>query len=261
MQSVQRRNRGDSVGLSNRQGVSSFLWKRHAMLAVLSAATAGAFMATPPAIADDAAPTSAPSGAAPGDDAAPQRTIQQIVGDYQTSVKDIAAILPPEGFADATKRKDSAAAVIPLLNKRMGIIKELAASKKLSPLEIARLEENARAMLYALEDKPTVDQVNQMRNGDDAKKQVEAKATDIAARWMSLQATDDDGFKGIVDEVDKLARANPSDSQLTVLTLNLATAAPSKEINTRLMGLIKDVMTDPYATQLKPQIPAQPAPQ
>jgi thiol-disulfide isomerase/thioredoxin len=192
----------------------------------------------------------------PAPDMAPQRDIKDITQEYAAVNRQIAKLLPADVVTDPSKREAAAPGAIPLVYHRLQLIDELAATKKVPPMSIAQLKQTSQSTLYLLGDAPTVTKVNGMIASKDPVRQTEGKSIQLYSRWTAAGSDKVEAGK-VVDELEKLDRANPADSKLTLLTVGLAQTAKTEELNTRLIALVTDVMTDPYATRIKSQIAAQ----
>jgi thiol-disulfide isomerase/thioredoxin len=198
----------------------------------------------------DVSPTSQPTAPAAS------RSVQEIVQEFQAVSKELTTMLPPKVMSDSIARNDAAPKAIPIAYQRLALIEELGATKKIPPATIANLKQSNQSLLYLLNDTPTVTKVKGMIDSTDPTRQIEGKSIDISARWMAT-GEDKAAAGGIVDEVEKLDKANPDNSKLTMMTLNLAQTSSTPELKNRLLSLVTDVMTDPYAKRLAAQITAQ----
>ena len=193
----------------------------------------------------------------PAPTGATERSPQEILADYQAVSQQLNSVLPPKILTDPAKRNDAAAAAIPVIFHRLRVIEELGTTKKVASNTVALLKQQSQAMLYLLNDQPTVTTVQSMIASSDPVRQSEGKSIQLSAQWMGMSKADSAGAGKVADEVEKLDRANPNDSRLTVMTMNMAQSAPTAELQSRMLKLVLDVMTDPYAKRVKSQIAAQ----
>jgi thiol-disulfide isomerase/thioredoxin len=187
---------------------------------------------------------------------APARDIKTIYADYMNTSKKLSKVLPPSVISDSDQRTKAAAEATPLEYKLLGLVDELAATKKLPPTTIDQMRQNSEATLYLLNDAPTVTKVNDMKASSDSVRQLNGESVVLYSQWLA--AANDKAASGkVINDLEKLDKANPDSSRLTMLTLGFVQTAHSQEEATRLIGLITDVMTDPYATKIKTQIATQ----
>ena len=184
------------------------------------------------------------------------RSAQEVLVDFQINGRQMNAVLPGNILTVPADRDNAAPRAIPVLHNRLELIDELAATRKVNAGPLAIQKQNAQAMLYLLNDTPMVARVKAMAGGGDHTRQLEGQTIQLAARWMAM-GDDKAEANQVAGEVEKLDRANPTDSRLTVTTINMASSAPSRALTRRLQQLVVDVMTDSYARMIKPQIAAQ----
>jgi thiol-disulfide isomerase/thioredoxin len=234
--------------------------RRTQSIAILLACSAigSALLLRPPTspAADGPLESSVPTSQ-PAPSATPERSPQEIMADFQQVSKQLNSVLPPMILTDPAKRNDAAPQAIPVIFHRLRLVDELAATKKISPPTLAMIKQQSQAMLYLLNDQPTVTTVKAMVDSSDPIRQAEGKSVELEAQWMGLSRSDTAGHSKTADDVEKLDRANPNDSRLTMMTMGMAQSAPTPELQSRMLKLVLDVMTDPYAKRVKQQIAAQ----
>jgi peroxiredoxin len=182
-----------------------------------------------------------------------QRPVQQIATEYNAVSQNLSKILPPGTLTDPAKRKTAAPHAIPLILQRANLIEELAATRHIQPIVIIQRRHENQSLLYLLGDQSTVNKVNSMIHSNDAPRQIEGQSIALSANWT---AAGYDKSKGaaVIDQVEKLDRANPKDSRLTLMTMSMAQTAANPQLNHRLLQLLTQVMTDPLAARLRPQM-------
>jgi thiol-disulfide isomerase/thioredoxin len=200
---------------------------------------------------DSSVPTSQPSGSE-----TPARSYQDITTEYRAVAQQLNSVLPSKILSDPEKRDQAAPQAIPILFHRLQLTDELATTKKVPAVTIAALKQNSQAILYLLNDQPTVTQVKEMAASANPNRQIQGKSVEILSQWLGAGSDEAQGKKA-VDEVEALDKANPADSRLTVLTISMAQSSHTAALNGRLIALVTDVMTDPYAVKVKSQIAAQ----
>ena len=203
-------------------------------------------------------PSSQPAPLSPVDPNATDRTPSQIYNEYAGATRKLKEMLPEAIISDPVKRREKAPKAIPLTYHMVDLINQLAATKKIAPTTIDQFRQTAFATLYLLEDPATLQKVKAMKDSSDPVRQIDAQSVEIQSRWIALSGKKDDAKK-LIDEVEALDKAHTDSSRLTMLTLSFAQTARVQEQNTRLLALITDVMSDPIAGKLRPQIVAQKA--
>ncbi len=176
--------------------------------------------------------------------------------DYSAVTQRLNAVLPASILSDAAKRDQAAPNAIPIIYQREQLGDELAATRKVQPIGIAERKRENQALLYLLNDSSTVNKVKAMIDGPDSIRQVEGQTIALSARWMAAGNDDVEAAK-VVDEVEKLDKAHPSDARLTLLTLNLGQSASSFELRHRLLSLVTGTLVNPLAATMRPQIAAR----
>jgi thiol-disulfide isomerase/thioredoxin len=229
-----------------------------AVATILAAAAIGSALLMKPlvGVAADAPLDSAVPTSQPAPTPTEPRDVQVIIADFQNVSKQLNSVMPAKVIADPAARNDAAPKAIPVIYHRIQLIDELAATKKIPPAQISQIKQNDQTLLYLLNDAPTVTKVKGMIDSKETARQIEGQSIDLQARWMANSA-DPVESKKLVDELDKLDRAHPDSTRLTMVTMAMAQSAHSKETSDQLQSLILDVKTDPMAKQMKAQLTAQ----
>ena len=234
----------------------NFKGRSKSVAIILATAAVGTFLLARPfssnaadgPLSNSVAPSTQPA------DTTPAKTIQQISAQLGATSRQLGKILTPAVLSDPTKRAEAAPKAIPLAYRNMELLDEM--DKKVPPATIDQLRQNSLATLYLLNDQPTVTKVNDMKSSTDEVRQLNGQSVELLSQWLAAGSSNDAATK-VIDDVEKLDKAHPESSRLTMLTLGMAQSAHSMEQNTRLLALVSDVMTDPYAKKISAQIAAQ----
>jgi thiol-disulfide isomerase/thioredoxin len=187
--------------------------------------------------------TMAPCGAAPAappaTSQAAKRPVQAIVQDIQTAGAALGELNPTE-LLDEAKRKELAPKLLPTLKAMAGYADELAAlddpqARQQGP----QMKSQLMSMRVILGDKDATDELEKQAKGSDAAQALNAKGQLLAAHWL-LANKDTAAQTKIADEAVALAKANPTDSGLT---MNLLTMTQMGASNNDLTGKIEDAIT------------------
>jgi thiol-disulfide isomerase/thioredoxin len=225
---------------------------------MLACAALGAavLMWSPAGMADDQ--HSLNTGTPSTQPSATPRSAAEILNDFQTVSKELNSVMTPKSMTDAASREEAAPKVIPVLFHHVQLLNELAATKKYPAATISPLVQTDQAMLYLFNDQATVTKVKDMVASSDVSRQIDGQCIQLQSQWYAA-GNDKGEQKQIIDAVDKLDRAHPDTSKLTLLTLSLAQSAHSKDEHDQLVALVTDVMHDSIAKQMKAQLAAQKA--
>ncbi len=225
---------------------------------VLACAAVGSLLLVHPlrSVAADGTALTNPATQPTETPAAPTRSVSEISNQYMATTKQLAKVLTPSVISDKDKRAEAAPKAIPLAYRELSLIEELSATKKVPQTTIDQFRQTAMATLYLLDDKSTVAKVKEMSDSTDSVRQLNGQSVVLLSQWQAA-ANDKDASGKVLDDVEKLDKANPDSSRLTMLTLSFLQTAHSQEEAGRLMALVTDVMTDPYAKKIQAQIAGQ----
>jgi thiol-disulfide isomerase/thioredoxin len=199
---------------------------------------------------DGSVPTSQP---APG---ALVKSPQELQAEFNQTTRQLSAMVPPWILSNPDKRAEFAPQAIPVVYHRLQLIEQLAATRQFAPMTVMKWRAAAQALLYALEDQPTVAKVDGMSASADPARKLAGQLIQANGHWLAA-GEDSDKQAKVADEVEKLDRANPVDIRLTQLTLAMADQTRSPELETRLLHLVVDVMKDRSAIMIKDSVKAQ----
>jgi thiol-disulfide isomerase/thioredoxin len=184
------------------------------------------------------------------------KTPQELQAELNMTTRQLSAIVPPWVMSNPDKRAEFAPQAIPIVYHRLQLVEQLAATRQFAPMTVMKWRAAGQAMLYALEDQPTVAKVDGMANSSDPARKLAGQIVQVNGHWLAA-GNDTDKQSQVGDELEKLDRANPVDIRLTQLTLELADLAKSPALETRLQQLVVDVMTDRSAMLVKPSLKEQ----
>jgi thiol-disulfide isomerase/thioredoxin len=225
-------------------------------LPALILASAAIFLPLRMAAADDNVPI---DGSVPTSQPAtgqPIKSPQQLQAEFVQTGRQLSAIVPPWVMANPDKRAEFAPQAIPIVYHRLQLIEQLGSTRQFPPMTLMKWRAASQAMLYALEDKPTVTRVDSMASSADLTRKLAGQIIQVNGHWLAA-GNDAEKQSQVADELEKLDRANPAEIRLTSLTLTTADEAKSPELENRLLHLVVDVMTDAQARLSKPSLKAQ----
>ncbi len=199
--------------------------------------------------ADAQSPASRPS--APAD-------VKPLMDDVRAADHDFTALLPGTTIGDPAKRQAAAPRAVPLLKRIVADLDAVVAARPDATRQMAAARLQAMAMLAALGDQPSADALQAMAGGRDPQQAVRGQGAQLQARWLA--ASQDPAAQAVVaDGLEKLDRGNPSDTGLTVLTVQMSKSATTAALRDRLRALAADGMTNPVAADVKRQLAANAA--
>lgn len=177
-------------------------------------------------------PGLAPAPAAPAADpttpAAPKgkRTAEQVQTDLQQASQDLRGVLAsPETMIDPAKRAEAAPKTIPALKKMLALFEELATIEPDQKKELngARLE--FLTILTVFGDKDSAAALQTQAKAEGAAGLEGKLAAQVADFWKN--GKDEAAQNKVLDEVQKIAKANPKDDTVTMTLMKMANLGPA----------------------------------
>ena len=169
----------------------------------------------------------------------------------QVSQQISAQMTGPDSLLTAEGRKGNAEAVVPLLKKMDSLMAE--AAPVVPPEDLPSLKSqqySTKAMLVAYGDQET-------------KQSLEGEGTPAAKGAMLLGrfvgAEDASAKQSVVDDLSKLADAEPQDPAVLESTVQMLQLAQDPEVMSSLKTVVSDKLQGPMAEQLQKQMAAQDA--
>ncbi|HYE17243.1 MAG TPA: TlpA disulfide reductase family protein [Tepidisphaeraceae bacterium] len=215
----------------------------------LALAALAVFCATPPsARAEEKPAAAAPAAPAAG------RTAEQIGEDLQKAEGELREVLSdPKAFIDPAARDAIAPKVLPALKKMITLLDELAAVAPTQKENTARARLQFLSFAAVFGDDASVKSLTaDAKAAGDAG--VRALLSLLAAHW--LRASKDEAAQDkVLDDVQKLARANPKNDEVAAMIAGLAQfGAASKATGERAENIVLNDMTGDAAKQIATQL-------
>ena len=152
---------------------------------------------------------------APAGQQSKQRSVQEIMQDFQATGGDLRQVLTPSSLLNPAKREEASAKALPVLRKMMGLLDEV---KQTSDPQGKMIAEQAgpeiQTFLVVFGDKETESQLRKQAAGPDKDLALKAKGSLLTADWMK-SSKDEAAQQKLADEAEALARENPKDEYLT----------------------------------------------
>jgi thiol-disulfide isomerase/thioredoxin len=221
-----------------RHSINSRSLSRGALLGAILAAAASLLPATRIASAD--------AGAAPQ-----ARTDEAVSKDLDATMTRLQPLLGgPTTLEDKSRREAIAPEAVPLARKMLQLFDELKLPDVPDAKEqIADMKSRFLVVLYVLGDKETSEKLKASAAGGDAAVSLHARANLLQGDW-TLAGKDSAAQAKLADEVEKLAKANPKDDQLTFTAFIMSRTAKTPELRQRL-ETAASAMTSSLAPELK----------
>jgi len=232
---------------------------RRTILKTALCAVAG-LVALSPLFAQDSKPAATPAPAAPAG-AAPaatgKRTPEQIQGDLQKAGGELREFLgSPETMLDPAKRKQAAPKVVPIIQRMVGLLEEVAQAEPQAKDQIAEAKLEFLTILSVFGDAKSKGQLADLAKAGGPQSVEAQSAQHLVNYWNDPK--DEAAQLKVIDEVQKLAKANPkSDSIGQTLAKMANMGAASKAVTTKAEDVITNDLTGDFAQQASVQIKGQ----
>jgi thiol-disulfide isomerase/thioredoxin len=195
-----------------------------------------------PALADPpaSAPSPAPATATP--------KFEAIFDELQPLLAQVQDLVQGGVITDPQKRATDGATCIALIRRANALAMQL---KSIRP-QTSRLADDIiarhRAILAALNDAETLDQLQHDALSPDSKLSLASSATWLQARWLASLPEDEATRDQILDELDALARPNPASEQLADLVLQMSRGRVKTSQYNRLQAILRDSLKETPAS-------------
>lgn len=205
-----------------------------------------------------AAPAQQPG--APAQPAAPgangKRTPEQVEADLRATGEELKKVLgDPEVMLDAAQRKAAAPKAIPIMKRMVAGFDEMVAIQPEAKAEIndARMEFTTILSLFGDADSTAALERLAKGQGTEA---IEAKCGQQVVAFLT-NTKDEAGQLKVVEEMSRLAKANPKEAVIGQTLLKMANmGAASKAVSERAEDVIVKDLSGPFAQQVGDQIKA-----
>jgi thiol-disulfide isomerase/thioredoxin len=225
----------------------------------LTVAAAGLVALSPLLAQESKAPNpakDAPPAAAKDAPAANKRSAQEIQADLQKAGGELRQELSsPDVMLDPAKRKAAAPKVVPILKRMVSGLDEVVQVEPQAKEQIADAKLEFLTILSVFGDKDASTQIaNLAKSGPQS---LEAQgAQKLVAYWENPK--DEAGQKKILDEVQKLAKANPTSDALGQTLMKMANmGAASRAVTEKAEDIVINDLTGDIAKQVAEQIKGQ----
>ena len=232
------------------------------LILTFTVAAAGLVALSPLLAQENKAPKTADSApaatAAPAKDAAPagKRTAEQIQADLQKTGAELREVLSsPEVMLDPAKRKEAAPKVVPVLQRMISGLDEVAEVEPQAKEQIADAKLEFLTILGVFGDKGAQEQIaNLAKSGAQS---LEAQsAQKLIAFWENPK--DEAAQNKVLDDLQKLAKANPKSDAIGQTLMKMANmGSASKAVAAKAEDIIVNDLKGDFATQVAEQIKGQ----
>jgi peroxiredoxin len=185
---------------------------------------------------------------------ADKRTPDQVIADLQATGQQLKNVLEsPEVLLDAAKRQEIAPNVIPPMKKLVSLFDELATVEERAKSQAMTAQRQLLAMLAVMGDADSAATLEKRAQGKDS---AQWKATQLLVRWW-LANKDAAAQTNVLDDVEKLAKANSKDEQLApVIAMFIEQAAANDQLRDRAEKIVLNDLKSQTALGLAPGIQA-----
>ena len=232
------------------------------LILTFTVAAAGLVALSPLLAQENKAPKTADSApaatAAPAKDAAPagKRTAEQIQADLQKTGAELREVLSsPEVMLDPVKRKEAAPKVVPVLQRMISGLDEVAEVEPQAKEQIADAKLEFLTILGVFGDKGAQEQIaNLAKSGAQS---LEAQsAQKLIAFWENPK--DEAAQNKVLDDLQKLAKANPKSDAIGQTLMKMANmGSASKAVAAKAEDIIVNDLKGEFAQQVAEQIKGQ----
>ena len=177
-----------------------------------------------------------------------KRTAEQVIGDIQTTGKQLKDVMEsPEVLLDPQKRQEAAPKIIPPMKKLVALFEELGTVEQAAKGQATAAQRQLLAMLAVLGDADSIAMIEKRASG---KESAQWKATLLLVRWWQNNKDAAEQAK-ILDDLEKLARANSKDEQIVpVVAMFTEEAAANDEMRERAEKIVLNDLKSPAAQDL-----------
>ncbi len=188
------------------------------------------------------------------------RSAAEIASEMASDQKTVNDLLGPENSTLKTQTARDAAApkLLPLVHRMSSDLNDLAAAVPQFKEQIAGSQLQMVSLLSVLGDKTASDQIKEMAASKDPTHALAGQAHQMMARFYVTENTPA-AQSALVDDLQKLDRANPASILLTQLTIEIGHEEGSSELRQRLLKTAAEEMNNPVAVHLKSQLEAEKA--
>ena len=179
---------------------------------------------------------------------ADKRPAEQIITELRAVGQQLSEVLEsPQVLLDPQKRAEIAPKAIPPMKKLVALFEELANAEQSARGQAIAAQRQLLAMLAVLGDAESIDMLEKRANG---KESAQWKATLLLAKWWQTNK-DADAQGKILDDLQKLAKANSKDEPLAqIVAMFPEQAAANEELRTRAENIVINDLKSPLAGQL-----------
>src|SRR5882762_2014003 len=167
---------------------------------------------------------------------ADKRTAEQVINDLRTTGQQLSEVLEsPQVLLDPQKRQEIAPKAIPPMKKLVTLFDELASVEQSAKGQAMAAQRQLLAMLAVMGDADSINTLEKRANGKDS---AQWKATLLLSRWWQTNK-DADAQGKILDDLEKLAKANSKDEQLApIVAMFTEQAAANDELRDRAEKIV-----------------------
>jgi thiol-disulfide isomerase/thioredoxin len=221
------------------------------MAVMAGLATVTAFNLSSSVRAEDAAPTTMPATAP----SAAARTPEAINADIRNQFDAVRQVMSdPSTLTDAAKRSAAAPKAIPVFKKILADFSELETVDPSTKDQVAPAQAEFTMFLALMGDSEAAKTLQTQADSKDSAESLQGKSGQLMIAWLKASHDDAAGNK-VIDDAEKLAKANPDSKELTGQIYQMTQmGAPSKPQADRLEGIVTGVMKNEVADAIKQQI-------
>jgi thiol-disulfide isomerase/thioredoxin len=207
---------------------------------------------------DDKKPAAAATAKDPAVGAAgAKRTPEQIQADLEKAGEELRGVLTsPDVMLDPAQRKEAAPKVIPVVKRMIAALGEVAQAQPDAKDQIADAKLEFLTILSVFGDADSAAALDTLAK-DAGPQSMQAKANvQLVSFWKNPK--DEAAQLKVLDEVQKLAKANPKEDAIGQTLMKMANmGAASKAVSERAENIITGDLTGEFAQQVGPQIASQ----
>jgi thiol-disulfide isomerase/thioredoxin len=184
----------------------------------------------------------------------PKRTAEQIQMDLQKAGGELQGVLnSPEVFIDPAQRKAAAPKVIPVMKKMSALFDEMVAAQPQTKDEIAGAKLEFLTLMSLFGDADSLTALDKQAKEKGSEGVAAQGAQQLIAYWANPK--DEAAQLKVLDEVDKIAKANPKEESLVGTLMKMAKmGAASKAVSDKAETILTTDLTSEPAQQIAMQI-------
>jgi thiol-disulfide isomerase/thioredoxin len=231
------------------KNMNCLLSRRVQIVALAAAMTAGLVWISPRAGAKD--PATEPS-------TQPALTAEAITGDLEKQSKVLhESVSGIDAFTDPVKRAAAAPRAIPCMKKMVADFDALVTADPRHKDEALDAKSEFIIFLSLFGDADATKTLATQAASTDAKTSLEGTRSQLMVSWLSA-AKDSKAQTGIVDQIEKLAKANTANTSLTMQMVQMTRmGCSSDDLRTRLQSLVTDTMKNTASDGFKENLAAE----